>query len=99
MLPLRLTRHALFQRNRHLLDDLQAKALQSGNVHGCIREQADAPDAQVGQDLAAQADGAQNASAAGLRAFARAQLLMQNQPPALRIRRFIRNTGCPRSRF
>ena len=49
---------------------------------GVFDEQADAPDAQVGEDLAAQADGAQNASAAGLRAFARAQFLVQNQPPA-----------------
>ena len=35
------------QRNRHLLDNLQAKAFQSGNVHRRIREQANALDAQV----------------------------------------------------
>jgi hypothetical protein len=41
-------------------------------VHGSIRQQADAMDAHVGEDLAAQPDSAQVAPGAGLRAFARA---------------------------
>ena len=41
-------------------------------MHGGIRQQANAMDAQIGKDLAAEANGAQNAPGAGLRAFARA---------------------------
>ncbi len=43
---------ALLDWNGHLLDDLQAKAFESGNVHRGIREQTDALDAKVRKDLA-----------------------------------------------
>jgi hypothetical protein len=55
---------ALRHRNRHLLDNLQAETLQRGNVHGGIRQEADAPDAEVRQNLAAKAESAHNAPGA-----------------------------------
>ena len=74
---------ALFDGDRDLLDDFEAEALEGGDVHGRVGEQADALDAQVGQDLAAEADGAENAAGARLRAFAGAQLLMQDEAAGL----------------
>ena len=71
--------YTLFDRNRNLLDDFEAEAFQRGNVHRRIRQQADALDAEVGENLAAEADGAEDAPGAGLRAFAGAQLLVQNE--------------------
>jgi len=68
---------ALFDGDGDLLDDFQAEAFEGGDVHGGVREQADALDSQVGEDLAAEADGAQDAAGAGLLAFAGAQFLMQ----------------------
>jgi len=56
-------------------------------MHGRIREQANALNAQVGQNSDRQADRPQNASAARLRAFAGAQLLVQNKPRTTRFRR------------
>jgi len=38
---------AFLYRNRHLLHNFQAKALESGDVHGRIRQQPDPMDAQV----------------------------------------------------
>jgi hypothetical protein len=52
-------------------------------VHGGVREQADALDAEVGEDLAAEADGAEDAAGAGLGAFAGAQLLMEDEAAGL----------------
>ena len=48
-------------------------------MHGRIRQQADAVNAEVGEDLAAESDGAEDAAGAGLRAFARAQFLMEDE--------------------
>ena len=61
----------------YLLDNFEAEAFEGGDVHGGVGEQADALDSQVGQDLAAEADGAEDAAGAGLLAFAGAQFLMQ----------------------
>ena len=47
-----------------MLDDFEAEALEGGDVHGRVREQADALNSQIRQNLAAQADGAQNAARA-----------------------------------
>ncbi len=58
---------ALFNRDRNLLDDFQPEALERGYVHGSIGEQADALDAEIGENLAAETDGAQDAAGAGLR--------------------------------
>jgi hypothetical protein len=44
-----------------LLDDLDAEAVQSGHVRGVVGEQTDAGDAEVGEDLAAEAGLAQDA--------------------------------------
>ena len=63
----------------YLLDDFEAEALESGDVHWRVGEQADALDAEVGEDLPAEADGAEDASGAVLRAFAGAQFLMENE--------------------
>ena len=52
-------------------------------MHGGVGEQADALDAEVGEDLAAEADGAEDAAGAGLRAFAGAQLLMEDEAAGL----------------
>lgn len=62
-----------------MLDDFEAEALEGGDVHGGVGEEADALDAKVGEDLAAEADGAKDASGAVLRAFAGAELLMENE--------------------
>ena len=48
-------------------------------MHGGVGEEADALDAEIGEDLAAEADGAEDASAAGLGAFAGAQFLMEDE--------------------
>ncbi len=52
-------------------------------MHGGVGEQADALDAEVGEDLAAEADGAEDAAGAGLGAFAGAQLLMEDEAAGL----------------
>ena len=52
-------------------------------MHGGVGEEADALDTQVGQDLAAEADGAEDAAGAGLGAFAGAQLLMVDEAAGL----------------
>ena len=70
---------ALLDGDRHLLDDFEAEAFEGGDVHGRVGEQADALDSQIGEDLAAEADGAQDAAGAGLGAFAGAQFLMQDE--------------------
>jgi hypothetical protein len=49
---------ALRHPNRHLLDDFQPEPFQRWNVHGRVRQQTDAVNAQVGQNLSAQPDGA-----------------------------------------
>jgi hypothetical protein len=51
---------AFLNRYWHLLHNLQAEALQRGNMHGGVGKKPDAPDTQIGQDLASQADGAKN---------------------------------------
>ena len=71
--------YTLFDRNRNLLDDLEAEAFQRGNVHGRVRQQANTLDAEVGENLAAEADGAEDAPGAGLRPLPAAQLLVQHQ--------------------
>ena len=48
-------------------------------MHGRVGEQADALDAEVGEDLTAEADGAQDAACTGLRALAGAKLLVQDK--------------------
>ena len=48
-------------------------------MHGRVREQADALDAEVGEDLAAEADGTEDAARARLRALTAAQLLVEDQ--------------------
>ncbi len=53
-----------------MLDDLEAEALEGRDVHGGVGEEANALNTQIGQDLAAEADGAEDAAGAGLRAFA-----------------------------
>ncbi len=58
---------ALFDGDGDLLDDFEAEAFEGGDVHGGIGEQADALDAEIGEDLAAEADGAEDAAGAGLR--------------------------------
>ena len=55
-------------------------------MHGGVRQQPDALNAQVRENLAAQADGSQNAPGARLRTFARAQFLVQNKPSGFRLR-------------
>ena len=57
---------ALFDGDGDLLDDFEAEAFEGGDVHGRVREQADALDAEIGEDLAAEADGAEDAAGAGL---------------------------------
>ena len=73
---------ALLNRDRNLLHDLQSETFQGRNVHGCIRKQANALDAQIRQNLPAETNGAQNAPAPVLRALARAQFLVQDQARA-----------------
>ena len=70
---------ALFDGDGDLLDDFEAEAFEGGDVHGRVGEQTDALDAEVGEDLAAEADGAEDAAGAGLRAFAGAQFLMEDE--------------------
>jgi hypothetical protein len=86
---------ALFDRNRHLLDDFEAEAFEGGDVHGRVREQADALDAEVGEDLAAEADGAQDAAGAGLGAFAGAQFLMEDEAAGMLFATLRRDAACP----
>ena len=68
---------AFFDRDGDLLDNFEAEAFKGGDVHGRVGEEANALDAEVGEDLAAEADGAEDAAGAGLLAFARTQFLMQ----------------------
>ena len=68
---------ALFDGDGDLFDDFEAEAFERGNVHGGVGEQANALDAEVGEDLAAEADGAKDAAGAGLRALAGAELLVE----------------------
>ena len=69
----------------HLLHDFQAKALERRDVHGRVGEQPDPLDAEVGEDLAAEADGAKDAPGAILRSFAVAKLAMQDEAAAIGI--------------
>ena len=48
-------------------------------MHGCVGEEPDSLDAEVGEDLAAQTDGAENAATASLRSLAAAELLMEEE--------------------
>jgi hypothetical protein len=57
---------AFLHRDGNLLDDLQSKAFERGNVHGRIRQQPNAVDAQVREDLAAESNGTQDPPAARL---------------------------------
>ena len=68
-----------FHGDGDLLDDFEAEALKGGDMHGRVGEKANALDAEVGEDLPAETDGAEDAAAAGLGTFAGAQLLMQNE--------------------
>ena len=43
----RLDSAALFDRNRHLLDDLEPEAFQRGDVHGSVGEQANALNTKI----------------------------------------------------
>jgi len=70
---------ALFYGDGHLLYDFEAEAFQRWDVHGGVRQQADPLNAKVGEDLAAEADGAEDAAGTGLRALARAELLVQEE--------------------
>ena len=88
---------AFFHRNRHLLDDFEAEAFEGRDVHGRVGEQADALDAEVGEDLAAEADGAQDAAGAGLGAFAGAQFLMQDEAAGMFARVARRRRQRPRA--
>ena len=62
-----------------MLDDFKSEAFEGGDVHGRVGEEADALDPQIRQDLAAEADGAEDAASAGLCAFAGAQFLMEDE--------------------
>ena len=57
---------ALFDGDGDLLDDFEAEALEGRDVHGGVGEEADAANTQVGQDLAAEADGAEDSAGSGL---------------------------------
>src|SRR6185437_12983973 len=72
------------QGDRDLLDDFQAETFECRDVHGGVGEQADALDAEVGEDLAAQANGAENAAGAVLRGFPCAKFLMEDEARGLR---------------
>ena len=72
-------RGSILDGDGNLLDNFEAEALECGDVHGGIGEKTNALNAQVREDLAAEADGAKNASGAVLRAFAGAQLLMKDE--------------------
>ena len=87
---------ALFDGDGDLLDDFEAEAFEGGDVHGGVGEQADALDAEVGEDLAAEADGAEDASGAVLRAFAGAEFLMEDEAAGFRGLRQRRGRRSPR---
>src|SRR5208283_2692108 len=70
---------AFFDWDGDLLDDFEAKALEGGDVHRGVRQEPNALDAEVGEDLAAEADSAKDAAGAGLGAFAGAQLLVEDE--------------------
>jgi len=70
------------QRYRHLLNDFEAEAFEGGDVHRGVAQQADAADSQVEEDLAAKADGADDALLmvfVGCRLFHGAQVGMREQ--------------------
>ena len=67
-----------------LLDDFEAEAFEGGDVHGGVGEQADALDAEVGEDLSAEADGAEDAAGAGLGGFAGAEFAVEDEAAGLR---------------
>src|SRR5580700_5412570 len=48
-------------RDRDLLDDFKAEALERRDVHGRVGEQANPSDSQIEEDLATETDGADNA--------------------------------------
>ena len=81
-----------------MLDDFEAEAFEGGDVHGRVGEQADALNAQIGEDLAAEADGAQDAAGAGLGAFAGAQFLMEDEAAGLLRASARRGRRSPRGR-
>lgn len=57
---------ALFNGNGNLLDDFETEAFEGGDMHGGVREHANALDAEVGENLASEADGAKDTAAASL---------------------------------
>ncbi len=89
---------AFFYGDGDLLDNFEAEAFQCGNVHGSVGEQADALDAKVGKDLAAEADGAEDAAGAGLRALTGAELLVEDEPVGGLCRNAVRKRGAGRSK-
>jgi len=62
-----------------LFDDFEAEAFEGGDVHGGVREQADAADAQVKEDLAAEAYGSDGAAVAIFVMFEGAEFGVQEQ--------------------
>jgi hypothetical protein len=70
---------AFFYGDGDLFDDLQAEAFEGGDMHGGVGEETDALDTEVGKNLAAQPDGAEDAAGAGLGAFTGAQFLMEDE--------------------
>ena len=63
-------------------------------MKGRIRKQADAADAEVGKNLATQANGTEDAAGARLGTFARAQLLVQDEPSVVFL---LRHRQCSRT--
>ena len=55
------TRNSCVEFNGNALDDFDTEALQRGDVRGVIGEQANFADSEIREDLAAEADGAQDA--------------------------------------
>ena len=69
-----------------MLDDFQAETLQRRNVHGRIRQEPNALDAEIRENLPAQADGTQNPSGSRLAALSGTQFLVQHDPAAVVVR-------------
>ena len=74
---------AFFDGDGDLLDDFEAEAFEGGDVHGGVGEQADALDAEIGEDLAAEADGAEDAAGAVLGSLSGAKLAMEDEAAGL----------------
>jgi len=74
---------ALLDGDGDLLDDLQAEAFEGGDVHGGVGEEPDALDAEVREDLAAEADSAEDAAGAVLSGFTGAEFAVQDEAAGL----------------